>query len=122
MARAVNKAVQRIAQRHFVAQRQFDVDALNAIGVFGHARQGNDHVFVDFEGIGVAADGSGAFAVQPKLFTRIGTDGHKTLASCVALAKRTTSEVACATSSASSPAMSPNNTILGKPPRLDLVV
>ena len=38
------------------------------------------------------------------------------------LAKRTTSEVARATASASSPAMSPNNTILGKPPRLDLVV
>ena len=39
-----------------------------------------------------------------------------------ALAKRTTSEVTRATSSASSPAMSPNNTISGKPPRLDLVV
>jgi hypothetical protein len=38
------------------------------------------------------------------------------------LAKRTTSEVARATASASSPAMSPINTILGRPPRLLLVV
>ena len=38
------------------------------------------------------------------------------------LAMRTTSEVTLATSSALSPAMSPTNTILGRPPRLDLVV
>ena len=37
------------------------------------------------------------------------------------LAMRTTSEVARATASASSPAMSPNKAILGKPPRLLLV-
>ena len=69
-----------IAQRNFVTQRQLDVDALYAVGVLGHARQGNDHVFIDFEGIGVAADGCGAFAVQPKLFTRLGADRHKALA------------------------------------------
>ena len=38
------------------------------------------------------------------------------------LAMRTTSEVTLATSSALSPAMSANKSILGKPPRLDLVV
>ena len=38
------------------------------------------------------------------------------------LAMRTTSEVTLATSSALSPAMSPTSTILGRPPRLDLVV
>ena len=38
------------------------------------------------------------------------------------LARRTTSLVARATASASSPAMSPISTILGKVPRLDLVV
>ena len=37
------------------------------------------------------------------------------------LAMRTTSLVARATASASSPAMSPISTIFGKPPRLDLV-
>ena len=37
------------------------------------------------------------------------------------LARRTTSEVARATSSALSPAISPTNTILGRPPRLLLV-
>ena len=31
-----------------------DVDTLNAVGVFGHTRQWDDHVFIDLEGIGVA--------------------------------------------------------------------
>ncbi len=38
-----------------------------------------------------------------------------------ALASRTTSEVARATASSSSPTMSPIRTILGRPPRRDLV-
>ena len=69
---------ERLAQRNLVTQRQLDVDALYAVGVLGHARQGNDHVFVDFEGIGMAADGCSAFAVQPKLFTRLGTHCDET--------------------------------------------
>ena len=69
----------RIAQRNLVTQRQLDVDALYAVGVLGHARQWDDHVFVDLESIGVTTDGGGAFTVQPKLFTRLGADRHKAL-------------------------------------------
>ena len=70
----------RIAQRNLVTQRQLDVDALYAVGVLGHARQWDDHVFVDLESIGVTTDGGGAFTVQPKLFSRLGADRHKALA------------------------------------------
>ena len=69
-----------IAQLDLVAHGQFNVDALNAVGVLRHAGQGNDHVFVDFEGIGVAADGGCFFAVLPKLFARFGADGNEAFA------------------------------------------
>ena len=69
----------RIAQFNLVTQRQLDIDTLYAVGVLGHARQWDDHVFVDLEGIGVTTDGGGAFTVQPKLFTRLGADRHKAL-------------------------------------------
>ena len=72
--------VERIAQRNFVAQGEFNVDALNTVGVLGHARQGNDHVFIDFEGVGVAADGRRAFAVEPKLLAGFGADSDETFA------------------------------------------
>ena len=77
MAEQVRKC---IAQRNLVTQRQLDIDTLYAVGVLGHARQWDDHVFVDLECIGVTADGGGAFTVQPKLFTRLGADRHKALA------------------------------------------
>jgi hypothetical protein len=72
----IKKCLQSLTQSQLVAQGQLDIDALDAIGVLGHAWQGNHYVFVDLEGIGVAADGRGALAVKPKLFARIGTDGH----------------------------------------------
>ena len=71
------KIAQRIAQLELVAQAQLDVDALYAVGVLGHARQRNYHVFVDLEGVGVAADGSGALAVQPEFLARLGADGDE---------------------------------------------
>ena len=77
---ARQKLVQAVAQRNFVAQAQFNIDALNAVGVFGHARQRNHHVFVDFESVGVLADGRRFLAVQPKLFARLGADGNKAFA------------------------------------------
>jgi hypothetical protein len=42
----------------------------NAVCVFGHAWQRDDHVFIDLEGVGMAADGGCAFAVQPKFLAR----------------------------------------------------
>ena len=59
----VKECFKRVAELDFVVQAQFDVDALNAVGVFGHARQRNHHVFVDLEGIGVFANRCRAFAV-----------------------------------------------------------
>ena len=74
------KGVQRVAQVELVAQREFDVQALDAVGVLAHAWQGNHNVFVDLEGVGVAADGRCAFAIEPKFLARFGADGHKTFA------------------------------------------
>ena len=79
VARA-QKGRQLVAQLDFVGQAQLDVDALDAVGVFGHARQRNHHVFVDLEGVGVAADRSGFFAVQPEFLARFGADGDKAFA------------------------------------------
>jgi hypothetical protein len=45
---------QRVAQRQLVADRQLDVDALDAVAVLAHARQRNHHVLVELEGVGVA--------------------------------------------------------------------
>ena len=69
-----------VAQRNLVAQTQLDVDALNAIGVLGHARQRNHHVLVDLESVGVLADRRRAFSVQPEFLARIGTDGDEAFA------------------------------------------
>ena len=71
---------QGVAQGQFVAQAELDVDALDAVGVLGHARQRDHHVFIDLEGVGVARDGGGALAVKPKFLACLGANGHKTLA------------------------------------------
>ena len=73
----LEERIQLGAQTQFVVQTQFDVDAVNAIGVFGHAVQGNHHVFIDFEGVGMPRNGRCAFAVEPEFFARIGVDGNK---------------------------------------------
>ena len=108
---------QRVRKRQLVAQAQLDVDALDAFGVLAHARQRDDDVLVDLEGVGVLADRRGALAVEPELLARLGAHGNEALARA-ALAMRTTSLVARATASASSPTMSPISTIFGSVPRL----
>ncbi|MNV08932.1 hypothetical protein D3C71_994100 [compost metagenome] len=77
---ALEELGQRIAQLDLVAQAQLDVDALDAVGVLGHARQRDHHVFVDLEGVGVAADGGRALAVEPELLARLGADGNEAFA------------------------------------------
>jgi hypothetical protein len=62
----------RIAQGQLVLNRQFDVDALDSVGVFAQALQRNHHVFVDFKGVGVLGNGGGAAAVEPEGFAGIG--------------------------------------------------
>ena len=74
------EGLQRVDQRELVAQRQLDVDALDAVGVLAHARQRDHHVLVDLEGVGVLADRRGALAVEPELLARLGADGDEALA------------------------------------------
>ncbi len=40
----------------FVANREFDIDVLDCIGVFAHAGQWDNDIFVNLERIGVARD------------------------------------------------------------------
>ena len=74
------KLGQGITKRQLVAQAQLDVDALNAVGVLRHARQWDHHVFIDLEGVGVAADGGRLLAIQPKFLACLRADGDKTFA------------------------------------------
>ncbi len=74
------KGFQLIHQLQLVGQRQFDVDALDAVAVITHARQRNHHVLVDFEGVGVTGNGRSAGAIQPEFFTRFIGHGHKAFA------------------------------------------
>ena len=74
------KCLQRVDQLELVAQRQLDVDALDAVGVLAHARQRDHHVFVDLEGVGVLGDRRGALAVEPELLARFGADGDEAFA------------------------------------------
>ena len=77
---AAEEGLQLVGQLDLVGQRQLDVDALDAVGVLGHARQRDHHVFVDLEGVGVLADGGRALAVQPELLARLGADGDEAFA------------------------------------------
>ena len=76
----LKKSLQCIAQRQLVAQTQLNVDALDAIGVLGHAGQRNHHILIHLEGVGVLADGRCALAIQPEFFAGLGADGHKAFA------------------------------------------
>ncbi len=74
------KAAQFRQQGQLVLDRQFDIDALNAVGVFPHAIQRNHHVFVDLERVGVLGNRSGAGAVKPEFFACFGADRNKAFA------------------------------------------
>jgi len=78
--RLTNEGRQGVTQRQLVLHRQFNVDALNAFGVFTHTLERNDHVLVDLERICVLADRRRAFAIQPKFLTGLWANRHKALA------------------------------------------
>src|SRR5690606_40354064 len=69
-----------VQQAQLVAGGQLDVDTFDGIGVFAHALKRNNHVFVDFEGVGVAGDGGGTCAVQPEFAAVFGADGNEAFA------------------------------------------
>jgi hypothetical protein len=64
---AAQEAAQCVAQAQLAGDRQFDVDAFDAVAVIAHARQRDHHVLVDLEGVGVACDGGGAGAIEPEV-------------------------------------------------------
>ncbi len=73
-----------IDEAQFVRDRQFDVDALDGVGVVAEARERDHDVLVNFEGVGVFGDSGGARTIQPELLAGIGADGNETLATaCV---------------------------------------
>lgn len=74
------EAVQFGQQLQLVLDRQLDVDALDAVGVFAHAIERDHHVFVDLEGVGVLGNGGGTRAVQPEFLARFRAHGHEALA------------------------------------------
>ena len=77
---AVEILGQGVEQAQLVLDRQFDVDALDAVAVVAQPRQRNHHVFVDLEGVGVLGDGGGAAAVQPEALARFRGNGDEALA------------------------------------------
>ena len=67
---ALEKFLQRIHQADLVLQRQFDVDALDPVGILAQALQGYDHVLVDLERVRMLRNGRGAGPVEPELLAR----------------------------------------------------
>ena len=74
------KLMQRVAQLDLVLQAELDVDALDAVGVLGHARQWDHHVLVDLERVRVPGNRRRALAIEPEFLARLGADGDKAFA------------------------------------------
>ena len=74
------KHLQFIDQLQLVLDRQFDVDALDTVGVLAHAVQRNDDVFIDLEGVGVLGNGGGTGAIEPEFLACFRADGNETFA------------------------------------------
>ena len=68
------------AELELVADRELDVDALDAVGVVAQALERDHHVLVDLEGVGVARDGGGARAVEPEALPLLRRHGDEALA------------------------------------------
>ncbi len=63
---------ERVGELQLVADRQLDVDPLDAVGVVAQARQRNHDVLVDLERVGVLRDRGGPRAVEPELPAALG--------------------------------------------------
>ena len=71
-----------IRELQLVADRELDVDALDAVGVVAEALERDHHVLVDLERVGVLRDRGGARAVEPEALALLG--GHRDEALAVA--------------------------------------
>ena len=114
--------IQRIEQFELVADRQFDVDALDGVGVFAQPLERNDDVLVDLEGVGVLGDRCGAGAIEPELAARLGAYRDEALAARAHWRGAPPARSRPRPSASSSPTMSPSSTIFGSAPRFDLVL
>ncbi len=74
---ALQIGVQRIAQAQLAGDREFNVDAFDAVTVIPHARQRDDNVFIDLERVGVAGNRGRARAVEPEFLARFGGDRNE---------------------------------------------
>ncbi len=63
-----------------VLDGKLNVDAFDAVRILAEPFERDDHVFVNFKGVGVLGDGGGAAAVEPKGFARFGRHGDKAVA------------------------------------------
>jgi len=63
-----------------VADRLLDIDPLDTLAIDGELIERDDHILVDFEGVGVARDGRGARTCGPESASRLGADSDETLA------------------------------------------
>ncbi len=70
--RAREERRQLVREAQLVADRQLDVDALDAVRVVAEARQRDHHVLVDLERVRVLRDRRGPRAVEPELPARVG--------------------------------------------------
>ena len=64
--------VERVAQRELVADRQLDVDPLDAVGIVAQTIERNHDIFVDLERVGMRGDRCGAGSVQPEFLAGLG--------------------------------------------------
>ncbi len=70
---------ERVGERQLVADRQLDVDALDAVGVVAEALERDDDVLVDLERVGVLRDRRRARAVEPEFLARFGATPRRSL-------------------------------------------
>ncbi len=74
------KTAQFSQQCQLVLDRQFDIDTLDAVGVFPHPVQRNHHVFIDLESVGMFGNGGGAGTIEPELLARFRRNRNEALA------------------------------------------
>src|ERR1700675_171257 len=72
--------VQGVEQLQFVADRQLDIDAFDGVRVLAQSFQGNYHVLIDLERVGVLGDRGGSGAIEPEFAPRLGVHRNESFA------------------------------------------
>ncbi len=74
----MQKIFQRLDDADLIFSGLLDIDPFNIFTVFRQTLQGNHHVLIDLEGIGMGRDGRGPRPVQPEAVPGLRTDGDET--------------------------------------------